>query len=59
MISYDMILGFPPFRQEKGERMGYGAGTKTSGQRPSRLRTYFAAAAAGCQVYGNGTAGGL
>jgi hypothetical protein len=33
------VRGFPPFRQEKGEKMGHGTGTKASGQRPGPSKT--------------------
>ena len=38
VISHFRVRGFPPFRQKKGERMGHGVRTKTSGQRPSGRR---------------------
>jgi hypothetical protein len=34
VISYFGVRGFPPIRQEKGEWMGHGIGTRTNGQRP-------------------------
>ncbi len=35
VISCFGVRGFPPFRQQKGERMGHGADIRTSDQRPS------------------------
>jgi hypothetical protein len=46
VISHFGIDGIPPFRQEKGERMGHGIGTKTYGQGPRVLRNRIASSTA-------------